>query len=73
MGDVSGNASEILCTKARARLEHWIDSGDYIGWLATPADKQETVVVGAGVQLQSILPRPVNTSNNWRRPIPLLR
>jgi GNAT superfamily N-acetyltransferase len=62
MGDVSGNAFEILRTTARARLEQWIDSGDYIGWLATPADKPETVVGGAGVQLQSILPRPVNAS-----------
>ncbi len=62
MGDVSGNAFEILRTTARVRLEQWIDSGDYIGWLATPAGKPETVVGGAGVQLQSILPRPVNAS-----------
>jgi len=33
-----------------------------IGWLATPADKPETIVGGAGVQLQPILPRPVDTS-----------
>ena len=34
MGDVSGDAFEILRTTARARLEQWIDSGDYIGWLS---------------------------------------
>jgi len=62
MGDVSGDAFEILRTTARARLEQWIDSGDYIGWLATPADKPEKIVGGAGIQLQPILPRPVNTS-----------
>jgi GNAT superfamily N-acetyltransferase len=62
MGDVSGDAFEILRTKARARLEQWIDSGDYIGWLATPADKPETIIGGAGIQLQPILPRPVDTS-----------
>jgi GNAT superfamily N-acetyltransferase len=62
MGDVSGGVFEILRTKSRTRLEHWIDSGDYIGWLATPADKPETIVGGAGVQLQPILPRPVDTS-----------
>jgi len=62
MGDVSGDAFEILRTKARARLEQWIDSSDYIGWLATPAGKPETIVGGAGIQLQPILPRPVNTS-----------
>src|SRR6266478_4663420 len=62
MGDVSDDAFEILRAKARLRLKEWLESGDYIGWLATPADKPETVVGGAGVQLQSILPRPVNAS-----------
>jgi GNAT superfamily N-acetyltransferase len=62
MGDIFGDAVELLRTKARAQLEQWIDSGDYIGWLATPVDKPETIVGGAGVQLQPILPRPVNTS-----------
>jgi GNAT superfamily N-acetyltransferase len=62
MGDVSSDAFEILRMKTRARLEQWIDSGDYIGWLATSADKPETIVGGAGIQLQPILPRPVDTS-----------
>jgi len=62
MADVSGDAFEILRTKSRTRLEQWLDSGGYIGWLATPADKPETIVGGAGVQLQPILPRPVDTS-----------
>src|SRR4029077_20389360 len=61
MGDVSGEAFEILRAKARVRLEQWIDSGDYIGWLATPADKPEKIVGGAGIQLQPILPRPIDT------------
>ena len=62
MGDVSRDAFEILRAKARARLKEWLDSGDYVGWLATPADQPEMVVGGAGVQLQPILPRPVNVS-----------
>jgi hypothetical protein len=62
MGNVSGDAFEILRTKAQARLKQWIDIGDYIGWLATSADKPETIVGDAGIQLQSILPRPVDTS-----------
>jgi GNAT superfamily N-acetyltransferase len=62
MGDVSGDAFEILRAKARARLKEWLDSGDYVGWLATPANQPEMVVGGAGVQLQPILPRPVNAS-----------
>jgi hypothetical protein len=62
MGDVSEDAFEILRTKARTRLEQWIDNGNYIGWLATPADEPETVVGGAGIQLQPILPRPLDVS-----------
>jgi GNAT superfamily N-acetyltransferase len=62
MGDVSRDAFEILRAKARARLKDWLASGDYVGWLATPADQPEMVVGGAGVQLQPILPRPVNAS-----------
>ena len=61
MGDVSDDGFEILRAKARLRLKEWLESGDYIGWLATPADKPETVG-GAGVQLQPILPRPLNAS-----------
>jgi GNAT superfamily N-acetyltransferase len=61
MGDVSDDAFEILRTKARLRLKEWLESGDYIAWLTTPADKPETVVGGAGVQLQPILPRPLDT------------
>ncbi len=62
MGDVSGDAFEILRAKARALLEHWIDNRNYIGWLAAPADKPEMIVAGAGVQLQPILPRPLDIS-----------
>jgi GNAT superfamily N-acetyltransferase len=62
MGDVSRDAFEILRAKARVRLKEWLDTGDYVGWLATPADQPEMVVGGAGVQLQPILPRPVNAS-----------
>jgi hypothetical protein len=41
MGDVSDGAFEILRAKARLRLKGWLESGDYIGWLATPADKRK--------------------------------
>src|SRR6266404_6969648 len=62
MGDVSDDGFEILRTKARLRLKEWLESGDYIGWLAAPADSPESVVGGAGVQLQPILPRPLDAS-----------
>jgi GNAT superfamily N-acetyltransferase len=62
MGDVSGEAFEILRAKARTRLEQWIDNRNYIGWLATSVDEPEMIVAGAGVQLQPILPRPLDVS-----------
>ena len=62
MGEVSGEAFEMLRRKARARIEEWIECGDYAGWLASPADKPELVVGGAGIQLQRILPRPLGPS-----------
>jgi hypothetical protein len=68
MGDVSGDAFEILRAKARTRLEQWIHNGNYIGWLATPADKPEIVIAGAGVQLQPILPAATRCIDDRRRP-----
>jgi GNAT superfamily N-acetyltransferase len=62
MGDVAGENFEILRAKARTRLKEWLESGDYVGWLATPADESATVVAGAGVQLQPIIPRPRDRS-----------
>jgi GNAT superfamily N-acetyltransferase len=41
-------------------LKQWIDNGKYVGWLATLSDKPEMIVAGAGVQLQPILPRPLD-------------
>jgi GNAT superfamily N-acetyltransferase len=62
MEDVSGGAFEILRAKARTRLEQWIDNRNYIGWLATPVDEPGMIVAGAGVQLQPILPGPLDVS-----------
>jgi GNAT superfamily N-acetyltransferase len=62
MGSLSREAFESLRTKACVRLEQWLEKGNYFGWLATPANQPEVVVAGAGVQLQPILPRPVNVS-----------
>ena len=53
MGDVSGDAFEILRAKARTRLEQWIDNRNYIGLLTTSVDEPETIVAGAGVQLRA--------------------
>jgi GNAT superfamily N-acetyltransferase len=62
MGELSGDGFELLRTKALARLREWLQSGDYVGWLASCANKPESVIAGAGIQLQSIQPRPLGGS-----------
>ena len=63
MGEIiSRDAFEILRKKTRALIKEWLENGDYVGWLATPADESATVVAGAGIQLQPILPRPLSPS-----------
>src|SRR5262249_59677286 len=59
MGAFSGEAFERLRVKACARLREWLKSGRYIGWLASSANKPESVIAGAGIQLLSTLPRPL--------------
>ena len=62
MGEVAGDAVEILRAKAETRLAEWLAKGNYLGWLAAPSEQPQTVVAGAGVQLHSILPRPVTST-----------
>ena len=62
MGEVGREAFETLRRNARARIVEWLECDDYAGWLASPADKPEVVVGGAGIQPQSILPRPLSSS-----------
>jgi GNAT superfamily N-acetyltransferase len=57
MGDiVDGEPFENLRAQTKARLTNWLESGDYVGWLAASPDAK--IIAGDGVQLQTILPRP---------------
>jgi hypothetical protein len=67
MGDVWGDAFEILRAKARTRLEQWIDRGRYIGWLASPVDKPK-VIVGGRCAVATDSATPSRGINNRRRP-----
>jgi GNAT superfamily N-acetyltransferase len=62
MGEVSGEAFDLLRAKARDRLGEWLNSGQYIGWLASCANKPGSVIAGAGIKLLSTLPRPLRGS-----------
>jgi GNAT superfamily N-acetyltransferase len=62
MGEVSGQAFETLRAKALTQIKQWLQRGDYVGWLASGNSEPNRIVGGAGLQLQPILPRPLNPS-----------
>src|SRR2546430_15659593 len=42
---------------ARRALEECLGTGEYVGWVACPADRPNQIVAGAGIQLRRVLPR----------------
>ena len=58
MGQLSPEAFETLRAKSRERLLDFITRGDYIGWLAIPAEGGNIIAGGAGIQLREVLPHP---------------
>lgn len=59
MGEVPPEAFEILRAKSRERLLDFVASGQYVGWLAVPAQRPDLIAGGAGVQLRDVLPHPL--------------
>lgn len=45
--------------QCESRLREMLETGEYIGWLASPNESPDQIVAGAGVQLRSVLPHPV--------------
>ena len=58
MGSAGPELLDELEALTRACLLDAIPRGEYIGWLACPASKPDSVVAGAGVQLRRVLPFP---------------
>jgi GNAT superfamily N-acetyltransferase len=58
MGQLAAAAYDPLMHEAERYFTLAIPTGEYVGWVAAPADEMDTVVAGAGVQLRPILPRP---------------
>ena len=59
MGDVAPGAFEIARVKSSERLQDLLNRGEYIGWLAIPAQRPDIIAGGAGVQLRHVLPHPL--------------
>jgi GNAT superfamily N-acetyltransferase len=62
MGELAGPAFELLRAQAEVCLISMLQRGEYVGWLASPADRLDEVAGGAGVQLRQVLPHPARTS-----------
>ena len=58
MGRLDDDLYASLVEATRQLLTRMIPAGEYVAWLAAPAGGVE-VVAGAGVQLRTLLPRPM--------------
>jgi GNAT superfamily N-acetyltransferase len=63
MGQVPPGAFGILRAKSRECLRDLLTRGEYIGWLAIPAQRPDIIAGGAGVQLRKVLPHPLPRAN----------
>lgn len=59
MGRVALPLFDPFLERCEARLRSMFETGEYVGWLATPSGEPETVIAGAGVQLRKVLPHPL--------------
>src|SRR3989442_7641920 len=58
MGELEDAQYPLLVEATRRLVTRMIQAGEYVAWLAAPAGRAE-VVAGAGVQLRTLLPRPI--------------
>lgn len=58
MGTVSEAMDAPLRSASIAAIERLIASGDYVGWLASPADEPRRVIAGVGIHRRMRLPFP---------------
>jgi GNAT superfamily N-acetyltransferase len=67
MGDVPPGGFETLRAKSRECLPDLLNRGEYIGWLASPAQGPEIIAGGAGVHVRRVLPHPVSNDEAHNR------
>jgi GNAT superfamily N-acetyltransferase len=60
MGEIPPHLFDQFRATSRDRVRELLISGEYVGWLASPADKPEQIVAGAGAQLRHVLPHPAD-------------
>lgn len=65
MGQVPAEAFEELRNQSCKRIREYLGRGEYVGWLANPANEPSTIAGGAGVQLREVLPHPSSKGDQW--------
>jgi GNAT superfamily N-acetyltransferase len=63
MGDIPDHLFEEFQRRSREHLSQMFESGEYVGWLASPADSLGKIIAGAGVQLRRVSPHPSTGPN----------
>ena len=58
MGQIPEHLNESFQRRSQERVRELLISGEYVGWLASPASTPDKIVAGAGVQLRTVLPHP---------------
>lgn len=59
MGDLADAHYGTLSAAAERDIAAWLASGDYVGFIASPAGRPDEIVAGAGIQIRKLLPRPL--------------
>ena len=67
MGELPPDAFEILRAKSCERLHDLLTRGEYIGWLAIPAQRPDIIAGDAGVQLREVLPHPFSRASEGNK------
>lgn len=63
MGDIPDHLFAEFQARSRDHLREMLTSGEYIGWLASPADSLGKIIAGAGAQLRRVSPHPATGPN----------
>src|SRR5437762_190562 len=58
MGQIPEHLYESFQRRSQERVRELLVSGEYVGWLVSPASTPDKIVAGAGVQLRTVLPHP---------------
>ena len=58
MGDIPDHLFDEFQARSRDRIREQLTSGEYVGWLASPADSLGKIIGGAGAQLRRVMPHP---------------